>query len=64
MFFQVTWIEHLECQKSVAHSMYRGIINSGVAFGARHWMATLQQKCERFVFFLATNVPTKDSTGI
>ncbi|KAL7603072.1 hypothetical protein Lser_V15G18172 [Lactuca serriola] len=61
---KVTWIEHLECQKSVAHSMYRGIINSGVAFGARHWMATLQQKCERFVFFLATNVPTKDSTGI
>ncbi|KAL4583889.1 hypothetical protein LXL04_008474 [Taraxacum kok-saghyz] len=61
---KVTWIEHFECQKSIAHSMYRGIINSGVAFGASHWMATLQQKCERLVFFLATNVPTKDSTGI
>lgn len=62
---KVTWIEHLECQKSVVpHSMYRGIINSGLAFGARHWMSTLQQKCERLVFFLATNVPTKDSSGI
>ncbi|KAI3521597.1 hypothetical protein L1887_11068 [Cichorium endivia] len=61
---KVTWIEHLECQKSIAHSLYRGIINSGVAFGAKHWMATLQQKCERLVFFLATNVPTKDSSGI
>lgn len=61
---KVTWIEHLECQKSTAHSLYRGIINSGVAFGARHWMTTLQQKCERLVFFLATNVPTKDSSGI
>nr|XP_043615141.1 homeobox-leucine zipper protein GLABRA 2 [Erigeron canadensis] len=61
---QVTWIEHLECQKSTAHSMYRAIINSGLAFGARHWLATLQQQCERLAFFLATNVPTKDSSGI
>ncbi|KAF5793267.1 putative transcription factor & lipid binding HD-SAD family [Helianthus annuus] len=61
---KVTWIEHWECQKSVSHSMFRAIINSGLAFGARHWMATLQQQCERLVFFLATNVPTKDSCGI
>lgn len=61
---EVTWIEHLICQKTIAHSMYRAIINSGLAFGARHWMATLQQQCERLVFFLATNVPTKDSSGI
>jgi hypothetical protein len=26
-------------------------------------MATLQLQCERLVFFMATNVPTKDSTG-
>ncbi|KAK1434115.1 hypothetical protein QVD17_11033 [Tagetes erecta] len=61
---KVTWIEHWECQKSIAHSMFRAIINSGLAFGARHWMATLQQQCERLLFFLATNVPTKDSSGI
>lgn len=61
---KVTWVEHLECQKSKAHSMYRSIINSGQAFGARHWMATLQLQCERLVFFLATNVPTKDSSGV
>lgn len=45
------------------HSMYRTIINSGLAFGAKHWMATLQLQCERLVFFMATNVPTKDSNG-
>ncbi|KAI7752028.1 hypothetical protein M8C21_009209 [Ambrosia artemisiifolia] len=61
---KVTWIEHWECQKNISHSMFRAIINSGLAFGARHWMATLQQQCERLVFFLATNVPTKDSSGI
>ncbi|XP_076936750.1 homeobox-leucine zipper protein GLABRA 2-like isoform X1 [Bidens hawaiensis] len=61
---KVTWIEHWECQKSISHSMFRAIINSGLAFGARHWLTTLQQQCERLVFFLATNVPTKDSCGI
>lgn len=26
-------------------------------------MATLQQQCERLLFFMATNIPTKDTTG-
>ncbi|KAK9282460.1 hypothetical protein L1049_005378 [Liquidambar formosana] len=60
---KVIWVEHLECQKSTV-PMYRTIVNSGLAFGARHWMATLQLQCERLVFFMATNVPTKDSTGV
>ncbi|EXB74519.1 Homeobox-leucine zipper protein GLABRA 2 [Morus notabilis] len=61
---KVTWVEHLECQKSTVHTMYRAIVNSGLAFGARHWIATLQLQCERLVFFMATNVPMKDSTGV
>lgn len=61
---QVIWVEHLECQKSTIQTMYRTIVNSGLAFGARHWVATLQLQCERLVFFMATNVPMKDSTGM
>ncbi|XP_059643395.1 homeobox-leucine zipper protein GLABRA 2 [Cornus florida] len=61
---KVTWVEHLECQKTTVHTMYRSIVNSGLAFGARHWVATLQLQCERLVFFMATNVPTKDSSGV
>ncbi|XP_059290793.1 homeobox-leucine zipper protein GLABRA 2-like [Lycium ferocissimum] len=61
---KVTWVEHLECQQSTVHSLYHVIVNSGQAFGARHWMATLLQQCERLAFFVATNVPTKDSTGV
>ncbi|XAR50650.1 hypothetical protein NMG60_11005026 [Bertholletia excelsa] len=61
---KVIWVEHLECQKSIVPTMYRSIVNSGMAFGARHWIATLQQQCERLVFFMATNVPTKDSSGV
>ncbi|KAK9102701.1 hypothetical protein Sjap_019955 [Stephania japonica] len=61
---KVIWVEHLECHKTPIHTMYRSIVNSGLAFGARHWMATLQLQCERLVFFMATNVPTKDSSGV
>ncbi|CAK7356706.1 unnamed protein product [Dovyalis caffra] len=61
---KVIWVEHMECQKSTVHTMYRTFVHSGLAFGARHWMATLQLQCERLVFFMATNVPTKDSTGV
>ncbi|KAJ8773434.1 hypothetical protein K2173_004264 [Erythroxylum novogranatense] len=61
---KVIWVEHLECQKSTVHTMYRTVVNGGLAFGARHWVATLQLQCERLVFFMATNVPTKDSSGV
>ncbi|KAF5726875.1 homeobox-leucine zipper protein GLABRA 2 [Tripterygium wilfordii] len=61
---KVIWVEHLECQKSPVHSLYRTVVNGGLAFGATHWIATLQLQCERLVFFMATNVPTKDSSGV
>ncbi|WOG99208.1 hypothetical protein DCAR_0518556 [Daucus carota subsp. sativus] len=61
---KVIWVEHLECQKSLIHTLYRTIVQSGMAFGARHWIKTLQLQCERLVFFMATNVPTKDSSGV
>ncbi|KAH9615318.1 hypothetical protein KSS87_001560 [Heliosperma pusillum] len=61
---KVTWVEHLECQKTTVHSLYRSMVNSGLAFGAKRWMSTLQLQCERSVFLMATNVPTKDSTGV
>ncbi|KAL7099970.1 hypothetical protein ACP275_09G119800 [Erythranthe tilingii] len=61
---KVTWMEHIECQKIPIHSLYRPIVNTGLAFGARHWICTLQQQCERLVFHVATNVPVKDSSGV
>lgn len=60
---KVMWIEHLEIQKTTIHSLFRSTVNSGVAFGAKRWMSTLQLQCERLVFGMATNVPTKDSSG-
>ncbi|XP_075491056.1 homeobox-leucine zipper protein GLABRA 2-like [Primulina tabacum] len=61
---KVSWVELLESQKSTVNSLYRSIVNSGQAFSAKHWISTLQQQCERQVFYMATNVPTKDSSGV
>uniref|UniRef100_A0A7N0TRW0 Uncharacterized protein n=1 Tax=Kalanchoe fedtschenkoi TaxID=63787 RepID=A0A7N0TRW0_KALFE len=61
---KVIWVEHLECQKIPVHNIYRTIVNSGQAFGASRWMATLQLQCEHLVFLKATNVPTKEANGI
>ncbi|CAL9109771.1 unnamed protein product [Musa acuminata var. zebrina] len=60
---KVIWVEHMECQKTVVPTVYHPIVTSGLAFGARHWMATLRLQCERSVFFMATNVPTRDCNG-
>ncbi|XP_010430051.1 PREDICTED: homeobox-leucine zipper protein GLABRA 2-like [Camelina sativa] len=61
---KVTWVEHLDVSASTVHPLFRSLVNTGLAFGARHWVATLQLHCERLVFFMATNVPTKDSLGV
>lgn len=60
---KVTWVEHLDLSASTVQPLFRSFVNSGLAFSARHWVATLQLHCERLVFFMATNVPTKDSLG-
>ncbi|CAM0882599.1 unnamed protein product [Alopecurus aequalis] len=61
---RATWVEHTKCRESAVPSMYRAVTASGVAFGARRWVATLQLQCERMVFSVATNVPTRDSNGV
>lgn len=61
---KVTWVEHLDLSASTVQPLFRSFVNTGLAFGARHWVATLQLHCERLVFFMATNVPTKDSLGL
>ncbi|KAI9109432.1 hypothetical protein K1719_019486 [Acacia pycnantha] len=61
---KVTWVEHIECEKSTIQTMYRSIVKSGLAFGARRWLGTLQQQCQRLVFVMATNVPMKESMGV
>jgi len=41
----------------VVQNIYIPLVNSGLAFGAQRWVATLHRQSDRLVFRTATNVP-------
>lgn len=45
------------------HNLYKQLVNSGNAFGAKRWVATLDRQCERLASALASNIPTGDVGG-
>ncbi|XVF03064.1 hypothetical protein REPUB_Repub04eG0228600 [Reevesia pubescens] len=59
-YSKVTWVEHVEVDDRGVHSLYKQIVSSGHAFGARRWVATLDRQCERLASVMATNIPTGD----
>lgn len=52
-YSKVTWIEHTElpaaasAADSMVHELYKPLVASGTAFGARRWVSTLKRQCER-----------------
>lgn len=64
-YSKVTWVEHAEYDDRGVHRLYRSLLNSGMAFGAQRWLATLQRQCECLAILIATaNVPARDPTAI
>ncbi|EEF43907.1 homeobox-leucine zipper protein MERISTEM L1 isoform X1 [Ricinus communis] len=59
-YSKVTWIEHIEVDDRSVHSLYRPLINSGLAFGAKRWVAILDRQCERLASSMAINIPAGD----
>lgn len=59
-YSKVTWVEHVEADDRAVHHIYRQLVNSGMAFGAKRWIATLQRQCERLASVLASNIPARD----
>ncbi|KAJ0705506.1 putative homeobox-leucine zipper protein GLAB [Helianthus annuus] len=45
-FTKVTWIEHTEYDEQLIHENYRGLIRSGVGFGAQRWVSALLGQCK------------------
>ncbi|CAN1764418.1 Homeobox-leucine zipper protein ROC5 [Linum perenne] len=43
---EVTWLEHSEYDESLIHGMLRPVISSGLGFGARRWVTSLQRYYE------------------
>ncbi|PSS16161.1 Homeobox-leucine zipper protein [Actinidia chinensis var. chinensis] len=56
-YSKVTWIEHVEVDDRGVHNIYRPLVNSGLAFGAKRWLSTLSRHCERFANAVAENPP-------
>ncbi|KAL8136801.1 hypothetical protein V2J09_002802 [Rumex salicifolius] len=60
-YSKVTWVEHVEVDDKSVHSIYRALVNSSLAFGAKRWVATLERQCERLASALATNIPSGEA---
>ncbi|XP_059661867.1 homeobox-leucine zipper protein PROTODERMAL FACTOR 2-like [Cornus florida] len=56
-YSKVIWVEHLEVDDRAVHNIYRQLVNSGLAFGAKRWVATLDRQCERLASVMANNIP-------
>ncbi|CAN6277002.1 unnamed protein product [Urochloa humidicola] len=59
-YSKVIWVEHVEIDDRSVHNIYKLLVNSGLAFGARRWVGTLDRQCERLASVMASNVPTSD----
>ncbi|XP_058773445.1 homeobox-leucine zipper protein ROC6-like [Vicia villosa] len=62
-FCNVTWVDHSQYDESVVHQNFRPLVNSGTAFGAHRWLATLQRQCELLAIVMSS-LPTEDATGM
>ncbi|XP_057544611.1 homeobox-leucine zipper protein PROTODERMAL FACTOR 2 [Amaranthus tricolor] len=56
-YSKVTWVEHVEVDDRAVHNIYRALVNSGLAFGAKRWVSTLDRQCERLASVMASNIP-------
>nr|BAB85750.1 Roc1 [Oryza sativa] len=59
-YSKVTWVEHVEVDDSSVHNIYKPLVNSGLAFGAKRWVGTLDRQCERLASAMASNIPNGD----
>ncbi|XP_042023344.1 homeobox-leucine zipper protein PROTODERMAL FACTOR 2-like isoform X2 [Salvia splendens] len=44
---KVTWVEHYSEREGLAPSMFKALLESGVAYSAKRWISTLERQCER-----------------
>ncbi|XP_019447749.1 PREDICTED: homeobox-leucine zipper protein HDG2-like isoform X1 [Lupinus angustifolius] len=59
-YSKVIWVEHVEVDDRGVHNLYKQLVSSGHAFGAKRWIATLDRQCQRLASSMATNMPTVD----
>ncbi|XP_042463839.1 homeobox-leucine zipper protein ROC5-like isoform X1 [Zingiber officinale] len=62
-YSKVTWVEHAEYDEVMIHPLYRPLLRSGLALGARRWLATLQRQCQSLAILMSSSIPADDSTA-
>lgn len=60
-YSKVTWVEHVEVDDRAVHNIYKPLVNSGLAFGSKRWVTTLDRQCERLASAMANNIPAGDA---
>ncbi|XP_020600376.1 homeobox-leucine zipper protein ROC8-like isoform X2 [Phalaenopsis equestris] len=64
-YSKVVWVEHMEIEeKNPIHQLYHDLVDSGIAFGAQRWVATLQRMCERIACLIVTGSSPRDLGGV
>ncbi|XP_004492678.1 homeobox-leucine zipper protein ANTHOCYANINLESS 2-like isoform X2 [Cicer arietinum] len=64
-YSKVTWVEHMEYDERQVHELYRGLLRSGMGFGAQRWVATLQRQCECLAILMSsTTLPSTQHSAI
>lgn len=53
-------MEHVEVEDRAVHTIYRRLMNSSFAFGAKRWVSILDRQCERLASSMANNIPAGD----
>ncbi|KAJ6806597.1 homeobox-leucine zipper protein ROC8-like isoform X1 [Iris pallida] len=64
-YSKVSWVEHMEIEeKNPINSLYQDLVHSGIAFGARRWITTLQRMCERYACLMLTGANARELGGV
>ncbi|RZS19465.1 hypothetical protein BHM03_00051864 [Ensete ventricosum] len=49
--------------EAAVHPLYRPLLLSGLALGARRWVASLQRQCQSLAILMSSSLPPDDNTG-
>ncbi|KAK1384112.1 START domain-containing protein [Heracleum sosnowskyi] len=58
---KITWIEHVYVDYTGVSTIYRRLLQSGLGFGAKRWVSSLERQCQRI---LTANVPSSSPAGL
>lgn len=54
----------MEVDDRGVHNLYKHMVSTGHAFGAKRWVAILDRQCERLASVMATNISSGEVGGI